>query len=93
MRAKQTEEPRKPVNLRVRQAQRLIIDRAADIRGKTRSEFMIEASVAAAEDAILDQTLVKVDASTYEHFLQVLDQPPNSEGFARLMNAPQPWAK
>lgn len=82
----------RPVNLRVRDVHRWIIDRAADIRGKNRSEFMIEASVAAAEDTILDQTLVKVDSATFEHFLKVLDAPVDSEGFARLMNVPKPWA-
>lgn len=82
----------RPVNLRIREVHRSIIDRAADIRGKNRSEFMIEASVAAAEDTILDQTLVKVDPATFKYFLEVLDTPPDSEGFARLMNAPKPWA-
>lgn len=93
MRTKEANTERtRPVNLRVRDAHRSIIDRAADIRGKNRSEFMIEASVAAAEDTILDQTLVKVDQASYEHFLQILDQPPDSEGFARLMSVPKPWA-
>lgn len=64
MRTKETEAVRRPVNLRVPIAQRQMIDRAATIRGKNRSEFMIEAAVAAAEDAILDQTLVKVDAAS-----------------------------
>jgi len=92
MRAKQAgSTPTRPVNLRVREAHRNIIDRAATIRGKNRSEFMIEASVAAAEDTILDQTLVKVDQATLEHFNQVLDAPPDSEGFGRLMNVPKPW--
>lgn len=67
-----------------------MIDRAATIRGKNRSEFMIGAAVAAAEDAILDQTLVKVEAASYVHFLKVLDQPPDSESFTRLMSAPKP---
>jgi uncharacterized protein (DUF1778 family) len=45
----------------------------------------------AAEDTLLDQTLVKVDAKSYQHYLGILDQPPSGEGFARLMNAPKPW--
>jgi uncharacterized protein (DUF1778 family) len=52
---------------------------------------MIEAALVAAEDTLLDQTLVKVDRAAYNHFLKVLDQPPNVKGFARLMNAPKPW--
>lgn len=41
--------------------------------------------------ALIDQTLVRVDAATYEHFLAVLDQPASGEGFERLMEARKPW--
>ena len=39
----------KPVNLRIREDVRILIDRAAKIRGKTRSDFMIDAAYRAAE--------------------------------------------
>lgn len=81
----------RPVNLRIREDVRALIDRAAKMRGKTRSDFMIDAARRAAEDALLDQTLVTVDEESYRHYLAVLDQPPGGEGFARLMNAPAPW--
>jgi uncharacterized protein (DUF1778 family) len=45
----------------------------------------------AAEDTMFDQTLVKVDSESYQHYLVILDQPQSGEGFARLMNAPKPW--
>lgn len=79
------------VNLRMRIDTRELIDRAAKAHGKSRSEFMIDAARRAAEDALLDQTMVRVDPKTYDHFLKVLDQPPNGEDFARLMKAPKPW--
>ena len=40
---------------------------------------------------LLDQTLVRVDRQTYQHFLAVLAQPPDGEGFELLMRAPSPW--
>lgn len=79
------------VNLRVRDDVRVLIDRAAKAHGKTRSDFMIDAARRAAEDALLDQALVRVDPESYQHYLSVLDQPPGGEGFQRLMNAPKPW--
>ncbi len=79
------------VNLRVRSDTRSLIDRAARAHGKSRSDFMIEAARRAAEDALLDQTLVRVDQATYEHFLKVLDQPPAGKGFKKLMQAKSPW--
>lgn len=79
------------VNLRVREDIRDLIDQAAKSQGRSRSDFMIDAARRAAEEALLDQTLVRVDRQTYEHFLAVLDQPPGGEGFERLMRAPSPW--
>lgn len=46
-----------------------------------------------AEETFLDQTLVRVDADSYQHYLAILDQPPSREGFERLMSAPKPWAE
>lgn len=88
----QAPHPTCAVNLRVRDDVRALIDRAAKSHGKSRSEFMIDSARRAAEDALLDQTLVRVDQVTYAHFLQVLDQPPGSVGFDRLMAASKPWA-
>ncbi|MEQ1530182.1 MAG: DUF1778 domain-containing protein [Methylococcales bacterium] len=79
------------VNLRVRSDIRALIDRAAKAQGKTRSDFMIDAARRAAEESLLDQTLVRVDLQTYTHFLEVLDNPPGREGFERLMVAAKPW--
>jgi uncharacterized protein (DUF1778 family) len=79
------------VNLRVRNDIRTLIDRAAKAQGKTRSDFMIDAARRAAEESLLDQTLVRVDLQTYTHFLEVLDSPPSGEGFERLMAAAKPW--
>lgn len=79
------------VNLRIREDVRDLIDHAARAHSKTRSEFMIEAARRAAEDTLLDQTLVRVDPATYDRILQILDQPPAGDGLARLMAAPRPW--
>jgi uncharacterized protein (DUF1778 family) len=79
------------VNLRIRDDVRALIDRAAKSHGKSRSDFMIDAARRAAEEALLDQTLVRVDQETYTHFLKVLDQSPSGEGFERLTRATKPW--
>jgi uncharacterized protein (DUF1778 family) len=86
-----TDTQKRPVNLKVREEVRVLIDRAAKALGKTRSDFMIDAARRAAEDALVDQTLVKADPDSYKHYLAVLDQPPSGEGFERLMNAPKAW--
>ena len=79
------------VNLRVRGDTRSLIDRAAKAHGKSRSDFMIDAARRAAEDALLDQALIRVDQETYDQFLKILDQPPGGKGFERLLKAESPW--
>ena len=90
--APQSDTGTRAVNLRVREEIRDLIDRAAQSQGKSRSEFMIDAARRAAEEALLDQTLLRVDRQTWDHFVAVLDQPPAGEGFERLMRAPKPWS-
>jgi uncharacterized protein (DUF1778 family) len=81
----------RPVNLRIREDVRDLIDTAAHAHGKTRSDFMIDAARRAAEDALLDQTLLRVDAPTYAWYLETLDRPVAHEGYKRLMAAKAPW--
>jgi len=89
--AASSEATTRAVNLRVREEIRDLIDQAAKIQGRSRSDFMIDAARRAAEETLLDRTLVRVDRETYEHFLAVLDQPPAGEGYERLKAAPTPW--
>lgn len=81
------------VNLRIREDVRALIDQAARAQGRSRSDFMIDAARRAAEEALLDQTFVRVDKETYERFAAILDEPPSGEGFQRLMAAEKPWAR
>jgi uncharacterized protein (DUF1778 family) len=69
-----------------------LIDQAAKANGKTRSDFMIDAARRAAEEALLDQTLIRVDQVTNDAFIEALDQPPGGAGFDPLMRAAKPWA-
>lgn len=81
----------KPVNLRVREDIRSLIDRAAKVQGKSRSDFMIDAARRAAEEALLDQTLIRVSHADFDRLAEALDTAPDAEKFARLMNASRPW--
>lgn len=84
----------KAVNLKMREDTRALIDRAAQMQGRTRTDFMIEASRRAAEDAILDQTVISVDAETYERFLAMLDAPPQpNEKLRQTMQAIPLWER
>jgi len=80
------------INIRVRPDERALIDRAALAQGKSRSDFMLEASRRAAEEALLDQTVLRVDAATYARFVELLDAPPRpNAALRRLMQTKAPW--
>ncbi len=82
------------INLRVRDETRALIDRAAQAQGRSRSDFMIEASRRAAEDAILDQAAIMTDRAGYERFLEILDAPAESnEKLRAILRTPAPWER
>lgn len=80
------------VNLRMAQEDRNIIDRAAKVAGKTRTEFMVEASRRAAHETLLDTNLIVVDEKTFDQFRSLFDAPakPNPR-LRKLMNMKAPW--
>ena len=80
------------INIRIKPADRALIDQAAAAQGKKRSEFMLEASRRAAEKTLLDQTLLRVDPETYARFLELLDAPPRpNDGLRKLLLQKAPW--
>ena len=81
------------INLRAKTGQRDLIDQAAAMLGKSRSDFMLEAACDRAQSILLDQVFFKLDAGPFKSFLQRLDAPPApNEGLARLMDVTAPWA-
>jgi uncharacterized protein (DUF1778 family) len=67
------------VNLRVREEIRDLIDQAARIQGRSRSDFMIDAARRAAEETLLDQTLVRVDRKPTSTSWPYLTVPPRAK--------------
>ncbi len=85
---------RDTLNLRIRPELRGMIDRAAALAGKNRTDFVLNAARNAAEEALLDQTAFSVDAKAHAEFLRLLDAPPKPN--ARLLRSLQtvaPWEK
>ena len=64
------------INLRIEAGTRALIDEAAAMLGKTRTEFMIDTARRQAIDVLLDQRLFTLDAGAYDAFVQALDNPP-----------------
>lgn len=64
------------INLRIEAKTRQLIDDAAAVLGKTRTEFMVESARQQAIDVLLDQRLFVLDPVRYDDFMQALDNPP-----------------
>ncbi|CAN7740837.1 DUF1778 domain-containing protein [Rhizobium leguminosarum] len=81
-----------PLNMRIKPATRNLIDRAAEMLGKTRTDFMLEASERRAEEVLLDRTIFTVSAEVHAEYLARLDAPtqPNDR-LKRTMSTKAPW--
>ncbi len=80
------------INIRARAWQRDLIDQAAVRLGRSRSDFMLEASCREAQDVLLEQAFFTVDVGTFAKFQALLDHPlPPSDKLRRLLKTKAPW--
>lgn len=80
------------ISLRIRGDQRAVIDRAAEVTGTSRTEFMLRASVRQAQDALLDQRLFVLSEQEYDEFVAALDAPAKiNPRLQKLMQKKASW--
>jgi uncharacterized protein (DUF1778 family) len=81
------------INLRALPQQRDLIDQAAQLLGKNRSDFMLEAACDKAQSVLLDQVFFSLDDEKYRQFNALLDAPVQANpGLERLLTVKAPWA-
>ena len=82
------------INLRVSRQTRELIDSAAAVVGKSRTEFMLESARQHATDVLLDRRLFVLSEDQYRAFMNVLDNPPPpNAALKKLMASKAPWNK
>jgi uncharacterized protein (DUF1778 family) len=80
------------INLRASQKQKAMIDRAAEVLGRSRSEFMLEAACREAETILLDCRYFGLSTDAFKRFTAMLDRPPASNPkLRRLLQTKAPW--
>jgi uncharacterized protein (DUF1778 family) len=83
---------RETLNLRIRPEVRDLIDRAAKLAGKNRTDFVLDAARQAAENAILDRGVLTFSAKAYAEFVARLDAPPRpNKRLKRSLQMRAPW--
>jgi uncharacterized protein (DUF1778 family) len=81
-----------PISMRLAEADIAMIDRAADLRGRSRTDFVREAAVRAAEDVLMENRPIRMSHGGFADFMAVLSQPakPVPE-MVELVERPAPW--
>lgn len=88
----QTQNSDTTIQLRASKFDRELIDRAAEVKGMNRTQFMLRAALNEAKNAILDETTLLVSAEKFAAIIDQLENPsPANDALMRTLNAKSPW--
>ncbi|MEZ2246759.1 DUF1778 domain-containing protein [Microcoleus sp.] len=80
------------INIRMNQPESDLIDRAAQIQGKSPAEFMVDSAYQKAQDVLLDRCFFGLDEVKFKEFVALLDaQPMGNEKLHALLTTKSPW--
>jgi uncharacterized protein (DUF1778 family) len=92
--SRKVKDTREPLNMRVLPETRSLIDLAAELLGKNRTDFVIDAARQAAQNALLDRTVIPISDKAHAAFVALLDAPPQpNERLRKSLQTPAPWDK
>ncbi len=81
-----------PISRRLPEADIAMIDRAAGLRGRSRTDFVREAAVRAAEDVLMENRLIRMSADGFTEFMAILSAPAAVvPEMVELAKRPAPW--
>ena len=81
-----------PISMRLPEADIAMIDRAAGLRGRSRTDFVRDAAVRAAEDVLMENGLIRMSPEGFDEFMAALSSPgaPVPE-MVEVVKRPAPW--
>ncbi len=81
-----------PINMRAEEDLRNLIDQAASIVNKDRTNFILDTMRREAEDIIFDQRIFKVDQHVFEQLDAMLESPMSQNiKLTALLKSKSPW--
>lgn len=81
-----------PISMRLPEADVAMIDRAASLRGRSRTDFVRDAAVRAAEEVILEQGLIRMSPEGFADFVAILSGPATIvPEMTEVIKRPAPW--
>ena len=82
------------INLRVSKREKTLIDRAAKLLDRSRSDFMLEAACREAEALLLDQNHFSLSEEKLKRFMAMLDESPSDNvKLRKLLESKAPWER
>ncbi|MCY7382849.1 MAG: DUF1778 domain-containing protein [Microcoleus sp. CAN_BIN18] len=80
------------ISIRVQPNQRDLIDRAAQLQGKSPSQFILESADQKAQDVLLNRCCLALDELKFKQFLTLIDAPPTpNQQLNTLLKTKSPW--
>ena len=81
-----------PLSMRLPEADIAIIDRAANLRGRSRTDFVREAAVRAAEDVLMETAPIRMSQAGFKAFIEALSGPARAvPEMVKLFQRTAPW--
>ncbi|ANV23762.1 type II toxin-antitoxin system TacA family antitoxin [Pannonibacter sp. Q-1] len=81
-----------PISMRLPEADVAMIDRAANLRGRSRTDFVRDAAVRAAEEVVMEQGLIRMSPEGFADFMEILSRPPTIvPEMMEVLKRPAPW--
>ena len=81
-----------PLSMRLPKADIAIIDRAAALRGRSRTDFVREAAVRAAEDVLMETVPIRMSPAGFKAFMAALSGPATAvPEMVELLRRTAPW--
>ena len=82
------------INFRAPAAKPALIDRAVDVSGMSRTDFILDAACEKAREVLADQTRFALDRKAMKRFNALLDAPlEDNAAIRRLLATPAPWER
>ncbi|TKI08853.1 type II toxin-antitoxin system TacA family antitoxin [Martelella alba] len=92
MRSERAEVKETPINIRAKASQRELIDMAASLLSKSRTDFVLDAACREAEEVLLDQRLFVLDEERFSAFIDAMEKPvASNERLHALLDKKSPW--
>ncbi|MGB7413755.1 MAG: DUF1778 domain-containing protein [Thermosynechococcaceae cyanobacterium] len=80
------------IQIRITPEHKEVIDKAAQLIGQNRTDFIVQSAYRVAQETLLDQTVFHLSDSGWDHFIDLLDHPSEpGEALKALMNKKAVW--